>query len=185
MKRPRPRSGNRASRLLKPFASPSCHDGACAVLEPLPEPESDPGQERVLSEPTRVHGARCGFAQDPHVSEPAVGEVGDHETRHVRAGGGEHRGRHRPCEILRDAPEARASEPVADGPIRFRACVREAASSHAERPEDVLDDEGLERQSRGLLDQVSGERHAVVRIADELSGRHHPWRHAPGEIRAQ
>jgi hypothetical protein len=77
-------------------------DDALAVAVLLVEAESHAVERRHGPESRRVHPPHGLRPQDRRLAVMSVRQMGDHETRHVRPGGGHRPGRARPDDFERD-----------------------------------------------------------------------------------
>ena len=143
---------------------------------------------RGVAEVPRVH-VLCGAGlQDLRRSSASVLQMGDHKAGHIGRGGAHAPGRS-DLGVFKGLGLVRCSRGgVARGQAPGEACrqrLLKGAVAHLQRFEDARLDILLERDARHLLDDIAGQRGAIVGIGGDHAGRDDPRRQVTSEIRAQ
>ena len=163
---------------MKPLGVAEVGDHVLAVDVGFEEAEQHPVQPGDHVGRAGMHLARGIGFQDAIAVELAAIEVRQHEPRHVGARRGQRSGGSRADDLERDRLARRLV--IARGEVAahaFRHRLAEGRILHAEWIEDVPFDIIVERLARDTLDDISGQRGAVVRISRRFARVEDAFRH--------
>ncbi len=135
----------------------------------------------------RMHQSHGRGAEDRCAVIAALLEMGDHEMRHVRAGGRQRAGRRR-FDVLEIARLLVGGLKIALGHAgieRRGQRLHEGRMQHAQRRQNVVGDVVGVGFARQALHDVARQRAAIVRIGDDLAWRIDAGRHVLHQIVAQ
>ncbi len=143
-------------------------DDVQAVAILVVEAERHARKRRISIPLPPVHQLRRGRIEE----RAAVGELGDHELAHVRAGRGQRTGRsHRDHFIWLGLVRRILVGLRHQWREVRRQRLLERRMRHSQRIEDVVLDVAVELLARDSLDDVAGQRRAVVRVGRHRSRR--------------